>query len=41
MVIKSKKLRWAGHVARMEDDIVDFKILTSTYSKEASRKAYA
>ena len=27
-VIKSRRLRWAGHVARMEDDRSTFKILT-------------
>ena len=29
-VIKSNRLRWAGHVARMEKDKGAFKILTST-----------
>ena len=29
-VIKSRKLRWAGHVARMEDYRSAFKILTGT-----------
>ena len=28
-VIKSRKLRWAGHVARMEEGRSAFKILTS------------
>ena len=27
---KSRRLRWAGHVARMEKDRSDFKILTDT-----------
>ena len=27
-VIKSRKLRWAGHVARMEEGRIAFKILT-------------
>ena len=27
-VIKSRRLRWAGHVARMEEDMSAFKILT-------------
>ena len=27
-VIKSRRLRWAGHVARMEEDRSAFKILT-------------
>ena len=27
-VIKSRRLRWAGHVARMEEDKSAFKILT-------------
>ena len=30
MVIKSRKLRWAGHVARMEEGRSAFKILTGT-----------
>ena len=29
-VIKSRRLRWAGHVARMEDRRSAFKILTGT-----------
>ena len=29
-VIKSRRLRWAGHVARMEDGRSALKILTST-----------
>ena len=29
-VIKSRRLRWAGHVARMEDSRIAFKILTGT-----------
>ena len=29
-VIKSRRLRWAGHVARMEEDRSAFKILPST-----------
>jgi hypothetical protein len=28
--VKFRRLRWAGHVARMEDSISAFKILTST-----------
>ena len=28
--IKSRRLRWAGHVARMEEGKSPFKILTST-----------
>ena len=28
-VIKSRRLRWAGHVARMEEDRSAFKILTN------------
>ena len=27
-VIKSRRLRWAGHVARMEESRIAFKILT-------------
>ena len=29
-MIKSRKLRWAGHVARMEEGRSAFKILTGT-----------
>ena len=29
-VIKSRRLRWAGHVTRMEKGISPFKILTGT-----------
>jgi hypothetical protein len=29
-VIKSSRLRWAGHVARMEEGMSAFKILTNT-----------
>ena len=29
-VIKSSRLRWAGHVARMEEGMSAFKILTHT-----------
>ena len=29
-MIKSRRLRWAGHVARMEDDRSAFRILTGT-----------
>ena len=29
-VIKSRRLRWAGHVARMEEGTCAFKILTGT-----------
>ena len=28
-MIKSRRLRWAGHVARMEESRSDFKILTA------------
>jgi hypothetical protein len=28
MVIKSRRLRWAGHVDRMEEDRTAFKMLT-------------
>ena len=37
-VIKSRRLRWAGHVARMEEGRSDFNILTGT---PAFRKAQA
>ena len=30
MVIKSRRLRWAGHIARMEEGRSAFKILTGT-----------
>ena len=39
---KSRRLRWAGHVARMEEDRSSFKILTGrpyTCRKETFRKA--
>ena len=29
MVIKSRRLRWAGHIAKMEEERSAFKILTS------------
>ena len=38
-VIKSRRLRWTGHVARLEESRSDFKILTCLYSKETFRKA--
>ena len=38
-VIKSKKLRWAGHVARMEKGRSTFKILTGTPGGDTYRKA--
>ena len=39
-MIKSKRWRWAGHVARMEEGRNAFKILTGfTYRKETFRKA--
>ena len=28
MVIKSRRLSWAGHAARMEEGMIPFKILT-------------
>ena len=33
-VIKSRRLRWAGHVARMEEGRSAFKILTSTPARK-------
>ena len=33
-MIKSRRLRWAGHVARMEEDRSAFKILTGTPTGE-------
>ena len=39
-VIKSTRLRWAGHVVRMEESRGAFKILTGTSTgKEPFRKA--
>ena len=40
-VIKFRRLRWAGHVARMKEGRSAFKILTGTptYQKETIRKA--
>ena len=40
-VIKSRRLRWAGHAARMEEGRSAFKILTGkqTYRKETFREA--
>ena len=38
-VIKSRRLRWADHVARMEEGGTTFKILTDcTYRKQTFRK---
>ena len=38
-VIQSRRLRWAGHVARMEEDSAGFKILTGIfYRKETFRE---
>jgi hypothetical protein len=38
-VINSRRLRWAGHVARMEEGRSTFKILTGcTYRKHTFRK---
>jgi hypothetical protein len=33
-VIKSKRLRWAGHVARMKEGRTDFRILTGTPTRK-------
>ena len=39
-VIESRRLRWAGHVARMKEDRSTFKILTGkSTGKRTSRKA--
>ena len=38
-VIKSRKLRWSGHVARMKDDMSAFKILTDKPSGKRSWEA--
>ena len=35
-VVKSRRLRWAAHVARMEECRSSFKILTSTSTGERS-----
>ena len=41
-VIKSRRLRWAGHVARMEEGRSVFKILTGcAYRKQTFRKDQA
>ena len=38
-MVKSRRLRWAGHVAIMEEDRSAFKILTgSTYRKQTFSK---
>ena len=38
-VIRSRRLKWAGHAARMEDGRSAFKMLTRyTYRKKTSRK---
>ena len=34
-VIKSRRLRWAGHVARMEEGMSALKILTGTPAKKS------
>ena len=39
-VIKSRKLRWTGHVARMEEYKNSFKNLTGIYRKETSPYRY-
>ena len=33
-VVKSRRLRWAGHVARMEEGRSAFKILTGTPTRK-------
>ena len=41
-VIKSRRLRWTGHVARMEEDGRAFKMLTGcTYRQHTFRKDQA
>ena len=41
-VIKSRRLRWAGHVARMDESRSAFKMLTGfTYKKQTFRKDLA
>ena len=39
--IKSRRLRWTGHVARMEEDNSAFKILTGTPAGKTFRKEWA
>ena len=39
-VIKSRRLRWAGHVARMEESRSAFKILTGIPSGKRPRRRY-
>ena len=38
-VIRSRRLKWAGHVAKMEEGRSAFIILTGTYRKETFREA--
>ena len=38
-MIKSRRLRWVGHVARMEEGRSDFKILTGKPTGKTFRKA--
>jgi hypothetical protein len=38
-VIKSRRLRWIGHVVRMEEGKISFKILQLKIRKETPRKA--
>ena len=39
-MIKSRRLRWAGHVARMEEGRSAFKILTGIPSGKRPRRRY-
>ena len=38
-VMKFRRLRFAGHVARMEEGMLAFKILAGIHRKETFRKA--
>ena len=39
-MIECRKLRWAGHVARMEEGKSDFKILTGTPAGKIPRRRW-
>ena len=40
MVIKSRRLRWAGHVDRMEEDRTAFKMLTGKSTGQRPRHGW-
>jgi hypothetical protein len=37
-IIKSRRMRWTGHVARMEGKMTAYRLLIATGEKEAPRK---